>query len=233
MKLNLSKSTWTRHRFDEIAVNVKDRVDDPASSGHDRYVGLEHLDPGSMTISRWGDPSEVGATKLVFQAGDVIFARRRAYQRKVSQATFEGIASAHALVLRAQANVITERFLPVFLSSGYFLDRAISISVGSLSPTVNWRDLASQEFDLPPLERQEEIADLLWAVQNHMVALDHAASATRIAAGVLLTRPAAPDVITAPLADQFLHVIGGAWGDEPGASETPCWLSAQSPIEGV
>lgn len=164
---NLDKSTWTRHRFDAIAVNVKDRVDDPASSGYDRYVGLEHLDPRSMTVTRWGDPSEVGATKLVFQPGDVIFGRRRAYQRKVSQATFEGIASAHALVLRAKVDAITERFLPVFLSSDYFLNRAISISVGSLSPTVNWRDLAAQEFDLPPLDEQKRIANLLWAAEEH------------------------------------------------------------------
>ena len=61
-------------------------------------------------------------------------------------------------------------FLPVFLSSDYFLDRAIAISVGSLSPTVNWRDLKVQEFDLPPLDEQKRIADLIWAVERHQVA---------------------------------------------------------------
>lgn len=175
MRLDLDRSTWTRVRFDDLAHNVKDRVDDPSLSGHDRYVGLEHLDAGSLSVTRWGDPSSVTATKLVFETGDVIFGRRRAYQRKVSQAHFAGIASAHALVLRAKKEVVSERFLPVFLSSDYFLDRAISISVGSLSPTVNWRDLARQEFNLPPLDEQERIADLLWATERHRLALNSVA----------------------------------------------------------
>lgn len=166
MTLQLDRTTWTRVRFDEIALNVTDRVDDPSAAGVDRYVGLEHLDPGSMTVNRWGSPEEVAAQKLRFQPGDVIFGRRRAYQKKVAQADFEGICSAHALVLRARTGVVSPEFLAVFLSSDYFLDRAISISVGSLSPTVNWRDLARQEFDLPPLDEQHRIASLLWAAER-------------------------------------------------------------------
>ena len=107
------------------------------------------------------------AQKLRFLPGDVIFGRRRAYQKKVAKAEFEGICSAHALVLRARPDYVDPDFLPVFLSSDYFLERAIEISVGSLSPTVNWRDLKAQEFDLPPLDEQKRIADLLWAVERH------------------------------------------------------------------
>lgn len=176
MTLNLDRATWTRVRFDEIARNVTDRVDDPSAAGVDRYVGLEHLDPGSMTVNRWGSPDEVAAQKLRFQPGDIIFGRRRAYQKKVSQADFEGICSAHALVLRAKPGVVSPKFLPVFLSSDYFLERAISISVGSLSPTVNWRDLARQEFDLPPLDEQHRIARLAWDMERHKISLGIVAS---------------------------------------------------------
>jgi type I restriction enzyme S subunit len=44
------------------------------------------------------------------------------------------------------------------------MDRAIDISVGSLSPTINWKTLREQEFLLPPKEQQAEIAELLWAM---------------------------------------------------------------------
>lgn len=171
MSLNLDKSTWKRLAFGEVIENVTDRVDDPSKSGVDRYVGLEHLDPGVMTVERWGTPGEIEAQKLRFQPGDVIFGRRRAYQKKVALAGFEGICSAHALVLRGRLDYIDPDFLPVFLSSDHFLDRAISISVGSLSPTVNWRDLKVQEFDFPPLDEQKRIADLVWAVERHRLAL--------------------------------------------------------------
>lgn len=171
MSLKLDKSTWARVKFGDVIDSVTDRVDNPSEAGVDRYVGLEHLDPGVMTVQRWGSPDEVEAQKLRFQPGDVIFGRRRAYQKKVAMAEFEGICSAHALVLRARSEHVHPDFLPVFLSSDYFLDRAIGISVGSLSPTVNWRDLQVQEFDLPPLDEQKRIADLLWAIERHRLRL--------------------------------------------------------------
>jgi len=42
----------------------------------------------------------------------------------------------------------------------------VRISVGGLSPTINWKDLAKEEFVLPPLETQRRIADLLSATQR-------------------------------------------------------------------
>jgi hypothetical protein len=166
MSLNLDKSTWKRVAFGDVIESVTDRVDNPSEANVDRYVGLEHLDPGVMTVQRWDTPDKVEAQKLRFQPGDVIFGRRRAYQKKVALAEFEGICSAHALVLRARPDYVHPDFLPVFLSSDYFLDRAIAISVGSLSPTVNWRDLTVQEFDLPPLDEQKRLARLMWAVER-------------------------------------------------------------------
>ena len=65
-----------KFRFDEMATIVNDRVDDPSQANVDHYVGLEHLDSDSLTIRRWGSPSDVEATKLRFRAGDIIFGRR-------------------------------------------------------------------------------------------------------------------------------------------------------------
>jgi Type I restriction modification DNA specificity domain len=174
MSLNLDGSTWKRVAFGDVIDSITDRVDNPSEAGVDRYVGLEHLDPGVMTVQRWDSPDKVEAQKLRFQPGDVIFGRRRAYQKKVAKAEFEGICSAHALVLRGRPDYIDPNFLPVFLSSDYFLERAIEISVGSLSPTVNWRDLKVQEFEFPPLDEQNRIADLLWAIERHRQAMGEA-----------------------------------------------------------
>lgn len=171
---NLDKSRWRTVAFGDAVRNVTERVDDPSSAGVDRYVGLEHLDPGVLTVQRWDSPERVAAQKLRFYRGDVIFGRRRAYQKKVAMAEFEGICSAHALVLRAKQEYIHPDFLPVFLASDVFLDRAVAISVGSLSPTVNWGDLKVQQFRLPPLDEQERIADLMWALERHREAVAQA-----------------------------------------------------------
>jgi len=148
-------------RFDEMAFLVKDKIDNPAEADVDRYVGLEHLDPESLKIRRWGAPTDVSASKLVFKSADIIFGKRRVYQRKLAVADFDGICSAHAMVLRPKPNVVLPEFLPFFMQSDLFMERALEISVGSLSPTINWKTLAKQEFVLPPLEEQRRIAEVL------------------------------------------------------------------------
>ena len=152
-------------RFEQMAALVKDRIENPSEAGVERYVGLKHLDSDSLKIRRWGEPSDVEAAKLLFQPGDIIFGKRRVYQRKLAVADFHGICSAHAMVLRARADVVLPEFLPFFMQSDGFMNRALEISVGSLSPTINWRTLAEQEFALPPLDEQRRVAELLLAIQ--------------------------------------------------------------------
>ena len=175
------KPGWKVWRFDQIATNVNVRIDNPSESGMEHYVGLEHLDPDSLRIRRWGSPDDVEATKLVFKKGDIIFGRRRAYQRKLGVAEFDGICSAHAMVLRAKPEVVLPEFLPFFMQSDRFMNRAVEISVGSLSPTINWKTLAVQEFALPPLEEQRRMVLMLSTLEENLVALDSAlASATAL-----------------------------------------------------
>lgn len=157
------KVKWKVVRFDQMAVMVNDRIDNPSEANVDRYIGLEHLDSDSLTIRRWGSPSDVEATKLLFRSGDIIFGRRRAYQRKLAVADFDGICSAHAMVLRAKPEAALPEFLPFFMQSDLFMQRAKEISVGSLSPTINWKTLAKQEFALPSLEEQRRIVKSLSA----------------------------------------------------------------------
>lgn len=160
------KPGWKTWRFEQMAANVNVRIDNPSESGMEYYVGLEHLDPDSLRIRRWGSPSDVEAGKLFFKTGDIIFAKRRAYQRKLGVAEFDGICSAHAMVLRAKHEVVLPEFLPFFMQSDLFMNRAIEISVGSLSPTINWKTMAIQEFALPPIEEQRRLVDVLQAIEH-------------------------------------------------------------------
>lgn len=164
--------TGKTFRFEEIAESITERVDDPTAAGVDRYVGLEHLDPETTHISRWGSPGDVQATKLRFYPGDVIYGRRRAYQRKLGVAQFDGICSAHALVLRARPETCLPGFLPYFLHSDRFHTRALEISVGSLSPTINWTTLRSQEFELPSLDEQAHLVELISEIDEQITRIE-------------------------------------------------------------
>ena len=158
-----------KYRFEQIALNSTEKKK-PVAEDRFTYLGLEHLDSGSLKITRFGaDVAPVGE-KLVMRKGDVLFGKRRAYQKKVAIAPFDGIFSAHGMVLRPKEDVITKNFFPLFISSDYFLDAAIKLSVGSLSPTINWRDLKELEFELPALDEQRELADVLWSITDTMEA---------------------------------------------------------------
>lgn len=154
-----------KYRFDEIAINSTEKKK-PVEADKDTYIGLEHLDSGCLEVTRWGAEVAPVGDKLVMHKGDVLFGRRRAYQKKVSIAPFDGIFSAHGMVLRPIESVITKEFFPFFISSDYFLDAAIKISVGSLSPTINWRDLAKLEFQIPSLDEQASLSSVLWAMNR-------------------------------------------------------------------
>lgn len=162
---NINKSTWESFRFEEIAKKVSETVD-PNTTDLELYVGLEHIDAEDIHIKRFGTPADVSGGKLKCYPGDVIFGKRRAYQRKAAIVDFEGICSAHAFVLRANPEVIEPKLFPFFLHSDQFMNRMVDISVGGLSPTINWGDLKHQKFLLPPKDQQAELAELLWAMDE-------------------------------------------------------------------
>ena len=150
---------WQMVKFGDIAHHISKRVE-PSETDLEIYVGLEHLDPDSLKIKRHGVPSDVDGQKLLVKKGQIIFGKRRAYQRKVAVADWDCICSAHAMVLEANpANVIPE-FLPFFMQSDVFMSRAVSISEGSLSPTIKWKILENQSFLMPSLKLQSCLTEI-------------------------------------------------------------------------
>ena len=159
---------WKRLPFGAFAESINVRVK-PSDAAEEMYVGLDDLDPQNLHIRRWGKGSDVIGTKLRFKKGDIIFGRRRAYQRKLAVAEFDGICSAHAMVVRARPEQVLPDFLPFLMMSDRFMRRAVEISVGSLSPTINWKTLKLEEFYIPTLPEQRQISELLVLVDEHKV----------------------------------------------------------------
>lgn len=141
-------------------------------------VGLEHLDPDDIWLRKWEvNPSENTFTKA-FRKGQILFGRRRAYQKKLSLAPRDGICSGDITVIAAKGDKVIPELLPFFLRIDKFFDYAIQGSAGSLPPRVKWAHLADYEFDLPPIERQRELANLLWAANDLKESYKKAITAT-------------------------------------------------------
>ena len=156
-----------KYRFEQIAINCKEKVK-AESIDISKYIGLEPLDSGSLRVSRWGSKVPIKGDKIIMHKGDVLFGKRNAYLKRAAIAPHNGAFSAHGMVLRPREDVIDKDFFPLFIASDYFFDVAIRISVGSLSPTVNWQDLKNQEFELPDIPTQKKLAEVLWSMNETM-----------------------------------------------------------------
>lgn len=125
-------------------------------------VGLEHIIPCEITFEKYMIDSESTFSK-VFQKGQVLFGRRRAYQHKAAIAHMDGICSGDIMVLEAIPGKIEPNLLPFIIQNDDFFDYAIQHSEGGLSPRVKWSAIANYEFTLPSLSEQKVLADKLWA----------------------------------------------------------------------
>src|SRR5690554_2750611 len=156
---------WQMVKFGDIAKHISKRVE-PSETDLEIYVGLEHLDPDSLKIKRHGVPSDVAGQKLLVKKGQIIFGKRRAYQRKVAVADWDCICSAHAMVLEANPKNVLPEFLPFFMQTDVFMNRAIAVSEGSLSPTIKWKVLEQQRFKFPSINLQKSLLTIFKSIQK-------------------------------------------------------------------
>ena len=130
-----------------------------------RVVGLEHLIPQQIILTLWDEGKENTFTKM-FKKGQVLFGRRRAYLKKAAVAPFDGICSGDITVIEAIPGKILPELLPFIIQNDTLFDFAVERSAGSLSPRVKWEHLKNFEFELPELDKQKELADVLWASER-------------------------------------------------------------------
>ena len=115
-----TKSTWTKVALADCCEEIGQRVENPAESGYDRFVGLEHLESGETSVRHWGSTDDVTSSMKLFKAGDVIVARRNVYLRRAARADFEGVCSGDGIVLRASGDPCLPELLPFLLNTNAF-----------------------------------------------------------------------------------------------------------------
>jgi hypothetical protein len=157
---------WHTVRFGDVVRNVDEAVRDPLTCDLERFVGLDHIDPESLRIKRWGLIADGTSFTRKFTTGQVLFGKRRAYQRKVAVADFDGLCSSDILVFEPADDQLLPELLPFIVQTEGFFQHALGTSAGSLSPRTRWRDLAAYVFTLPPLDEQRRIAEIMWAADD-------------------------------------------------------------------
>ena len=161
----VSTKTWSKITLAECCEEIAQRVDNPAESGFDRFVGLEHLETGETSIRSWGSTDDVTSSMKLFETGDVIVARRNVYLRRAARAGFDGVCSGDGIVIRGNPEVCLPELLPFLLNTDSFWNYVTSQANGTMSKRITVKRLLSYEFALPQLQEQQRIADMLLAAE--------------------------------------------------------------------
>ena len=153
----------------DVVDHIKDKVDKDTTD-LEYYVGGEHIDGDEIMVRRKGliQGSTIGpAFHMRFRQGDVLLMSRNPHLRKASMVDFEGICSDVSYVCRTKDNgVLLQSLLPFILQTPEFWQFAEENKKGGLPFFLNWKDFARFEFDLIPIDRQQLISDLLWAMER-------------------------------------------------------------------
>ena len=157
-----------RVKLKDVVMRVKDKVDKD-NTELEFYVGGEHIDGNEICVTRRGiiQGSTIGpAFHMAFKAGDVLLMSRNPHLRKASMVDFDGICSDVSYVCRTKdESVLLQSYLPFLLQSDDFWRFAEENKKGGLPFFLNWSDFERYEFELPSIEKQRELSDLLWAMQ--------------------------------------------------------------------
>jgi len=140
-------------------------------------VGLEHLTPGDLILEKW-DSDVVTTFTKGFKKGHMLFGRRRAYLKKAAVAPFDGICSGDITVIEAIPEKINPDLLPFIIQNDLLFSYAVGKSAGSLSPRVKWEQLKDYQFELPEMEKQQELVDILTAALQTRKAYQRQLAAT-------------------------------------------------------
>jgi hypothetical protein len=176
------KHGWRRVKLGDVAIERTERVENPADSHFERYVGSDDMDRFDWSVRRWRPSTEVTSAAKVFYPGDFLFVRRSLYasdfRERAARAGFSGVCSGDILPLRERPGAIEAGFLGAVLNHPRIWEYVVKHATGSITRRIKWRDLAEYEFALPPLEEQLRIQRLLTSlactVDAHRALLDAA-----------------------------------------------------------
>ena len=170
------RSKWKRVRFGDVVTQMKEQVN-PEADGIERYVAGEHMETENVHIRKWGTVGDgyLGPAFIRgFRKGQVLYGSRRTYLKKVAMAEWDGVTANTTFVLEAVEGKLLQELLPWLMLSERFTKHSVQESKGSTNPYINFPDIAKFEFDLPPLDQQRRIAEILWAVDVAIAAAGEA-----------------------------------------------------------
>ena len=142
---------WGVDGLGKVASCRRDLIDPSEIDPEEKYVGLEHITPRSLSLWHWGRVGDTVSGKARFKRGEILFGKLRPYFHKVCVPWFDGVASTDILTIAPKSSDWFGFALGHF-SSAALVDYATAASNGTKMPRTSWEDLARWQVAMPPVE---------------------------------------------------------------------------------
>ena len=127
------------------------------------YVGGEHIASNELFVRSKGiiKGSTIGPMFYCgFTSGQILFVTRNPHLRKCGIVDFDGICSEKTFVIESKDTTkLSQEYLAIIMQSDEFWNYCEENKSGGVNYFLNWSTLADYEFELPPIQIQEEIAE--------------------------------------------------------------------------
>ncbi len=150
--------------FGDSAALIRNTVK-PEDSNGARYIGLEHIEQGTLHLNGYGSANDVSSAKSQFKAGDILFGKLKPYFRKVVRAPFDGVCSTDIWVVRAKDG-IDQGFLYYWMASQEFVNFSMQGSEGTKMPRAKWEHVSRHKIPYFTLPEQRAIAHILGSLDD-------------------------------------------------------------------
>ncbi len=203
---------WFEGVLKDVCENKTKTCKDYEAENIDKFVGLEHLKPEDLKISSWGLIEEGTTFTKIFYPGQVLFGKRRSYQKKAAIAEFKGVCSGDILVLEAKKDIIIPGLLPYIIQNDGFFDFAVGTSSGSLSPRTSWKHISQYKIKIPKDQHiQKEILAKIKKVEEAISLKEQLKCTTETYKNVLMRQIFLKGLYTAKLKESLLGEIPIHW----------------------
>ena len=154
---------WEKVRLGDVCNYTSDRVSIKTLTLN-TYISTENMLADKAGVQR---ASSLPATATVtsYKYDSILISNIRPYFKKIWFASKIGGCSNDVLCIEAN-ELVNSKYLYYMLSQDYFFDYMMSGSKGSKMPRGDKQQIMEFELDLPPLDKQKRIADILGSLDD-------------------------------------------------------------------
>ncbi len=170
MNLSFDKSNWKSVSFGDVIKKINNRIN-PDTYHSEVVVEGGHINKRDFHIRKYANKNELGYLGPAFHMGfnkhQILYVSRNPHLMKVGYPDFDGICANTTYIMETKHDdVLRNDLIPFIMHSDSFIEQSVGNVRGGVNPYVNWPDLESIKFLLPPKSQQDEIAELLWAMDK-------------------------------------------------------------------